>query len=148
MSAERRAAPQGTQSQTVCGQVQGVRAKAGVVKAGDGETGGRGGWKGRVCVASGRERQMVQRRRCRFGSVAAEGGLVMQFCEGQREALVVGCFWGNMGRGCGLGREVLGMGTCPAYYIAAASALGHHVASTGGDSATRHPVVVGAVGDG
>lgn len=95
--------PQGWQSQTVWVQVQGVRAKAGVVKvAVDGCGGGDGGggrgrdgcgrWVvgdgGCVCWARGRERQVEQRRRCRFGSVDVEGGLMMQFCAGGRGALV------------------------------------------------------------
>jgi len=85
VSAERRAEPQGAQSQTVCGQMHGVRAKAGVVNVGAGGEGREGaaaveGW---VCVASGRERQVEQRRRWRFGRVDAEGGLMMQFCPGR-----------------------------------------------------------------
>lgn len=101
VSAERRAEPQGAQSQTVCAQVHGVRAKAAVVNVvvvvvvvvGAGGVGGGAaaaaveGW---VCVARGRERQVEQRRRCRFGSVDAEGGLMMQFCGAGDEGCVSG----------------------------------------------------------
>lgn len=97
MSAARAAVAQGVQSQRAWGQVQGWRAKAGVVNVGvwgggegaEGEGGAVVGEDGCVCAARGRERQVVQRRRWRFGSVVVvEGGLVMQFCVGEGDALV------------------------------------------------------------
>ncbi len=133
--------PQGWQSQTVCGQVQGVRAKAGVVKVGVDGGGGRGGrgeegGGGCVCWARGRERQVEQRRRCRFGRVDVEGGLMMQFCGAGRGALV-GVWWRAMG--------LRARWACPAYDVAAAPALGYHVSRARADPAACHPAGVDAV---
>jgi len=148
--------PQGWQSQTVCGQVHGVRAKAGVVKVGvdDGDGGdgggGRGGeWGGRwgveggggcVCWARGSERQVEQRRRCRFGSVDLEGGLMMQFCGGGE-----GCVSAGLVEGGAIGLWEGARWACPAYDAAAAPAFGYHVSRARANPAARHPAGVDAV---